>query len=107
MGQARGNVPEYALGLESGRNGDGVVEDASGDVNDRYHEVMDDTSLQTERLVRLGTALGAVEEVLLDILQDIEPGAASCVRDGLAVGARRPPVDRDGYQMQQTVNIRA
>ena len=36
--------------------------------------------LQTERLVSLSTALAAVEEVLLDVLKNGEPGAASLIR---------------------------
>ena len=44
--------------------------------------------LQTEGLVSLSSALTAVEEVGLDIVQDGEPGAACCVGSGvLAVGA--------------------
>ena len=42
---------------------------------------------QTQRLVHFLSTLGAVEEVLLDVLQDREPGAASFVRRSvLAIG---------------------
>ena len=37
--------------------------------------------------MRLSAALAALEEVLLDVVEDIKPGAAGRVADGLAVGA--------------------
>jgi hypothetical protein len=49
---------------------------------------------QTESLVSLGVALATIEQVLLDIFQDREPGAASCVCGSVnAVGARNTPGD--------------
>lgn len=64
------SVPEDALGLESGGDGDSVVE------------------RQTERLVRLSRAETAVEQVLLEILADSEELAARRVSSGVhAVGA--------------------
>ena len=46
--------------------------------------------LQAGGLVGLGAALASVEEVLLDVIQDGEPGAARFVADGGAVGAGCP-----------------
>ena len=37
--------------------------------------------------MRLSAALAALEEVLLDVVEDIEPGAAGRVADGGTVGA--------------------
>ena len=50
---------------------------------------------ETKSLVRLGAALGAVEEVLLDVVQDGEPGAAGRIGGGvLAVRASDALDDR-------------
>lgn len=66
----RASTAELALRLQSGRNGNGVVE------------------RQAERLVRLGRAQTAVEQVLLQVLTDGEELAARRVRCGVdAVGA--------------------
>ena len=43
--------------------------------------------LQTNRFMGLSAALAALEEVLLDVVEDVEPGAARCVADSGAVRA--------------------
>lgn len=43
--------------------------------------------LQTDRLVSLGTALTSIEEVLLDIVENVEPRAARFVADAGTIGA--------------------
>lgn len=67
----RASTAELALRLKSGRDRDGVVEG------------------QAERLVCLGRAQTAMEEVLLQVLTDGEQLAACGIRCGVnAVGAR-------------------
>lgn len=52
--------------------------------------------VQTDRLMCLGTTLASVEEVLLDVVQDGEPGAARFVANSGTVGACRPLVLHHG-----------
>ena len=63
-------IPELALGLQSGGDGDGVVEG------------------ETERLVRLLATLATVEELVLERVAESKERAAGGVGSGVdAVGA--------------------
>ena len=69
-------IPELALGLQSGGDGDGVVEG------------------ETEGLVGLVVTLGTAKHILVQVIANGEQGAAGSVRRGiLAVGTCYAPRD--------------
>ena len=82
----RNCVPKLAASSDGGRDTNGVVEG------------------ETERFVSLLTALAAVEEVRLDVLEDGEEHAASLVGRHAAIGASDALGERSwvGRQMSAT-----